>query len=165
MPVSGGAGFDESLVYLLSFWHYALYLSACCFGRPRFHAFVAGALVLKGAALAALIVAMTTVSWSWPPLALMAAGFALNAWGAGVLGLARTYYGWELGEVAFERCDRWPFCVIPHPMLVGNMLGFGGALVNVEFLERWWPLATVHVFANVGLLLIEASNPPPGVHR
>ena len=115
------------LVYAGSFLHYPLYVSAYCYGRPTFGTFVRAALLLKLLALAAFGAAMASVSWSWPPLAVMAAGFALNARAASTLGVARTYYGWELGEVTFARTTAFPYSVCPHPMMLGNIAGFGGA--------------------------------------
>ena len=143
------------LVYAASFLHYPLYVSAYCYGRPTFGTFVRAALLLKLLALAAFGAAMASVSWSWPPLAVMAAGFALNARAASTLGVARTYYGWELGEVTFARTTAFPYSVCPHPMLLGNIAGFGGALLNPPFALSWWPLAATHVLCNVGLLWME----------
>lgn len=145
------------LVYAASFLHSPLYASAYCYGRPAFGTFVRGALLLKLLALVAFAAAMASVPWSWPPLAVMAAGFALNARAASTLGVARTYYGWELGEVTFARCTAFPYSVCPHPMLLGNIAGFGGALLNPSFLVSWWPLAAGHVLGNVGLLFMETS--------
>ena len=44
-------------------------------------------------------------------------------------------------------------------MIVGNVLAFGGTLINPGFREAWWPLASVHVALNLGLLGMELVGP------
>jgi hypothetical protein len=45
-------------------------------------------------------------------------------------------------------------------MIVGNVAAFGGTLLNAGFREQWWPLASLHVMANVGLLVMELAGQP-----
>jgi hypothetical protein len=52
------------------------------------------------------------------------------------------------------------YAVISHPMLLGNMLAYGGTLLNAGFREQWWPLACAHVALNLGLLVMERRVTP-----
>jgi len=156
----GLVGSYAPTVYMLSFWHYLLYWWAYRHGAVAPHRFQRDAVLMKAISLAAFLFAYAGAAWSWPSVAVMAAGFVLNALAAGVLGMDRTYYGWELGVVPHRRFTRFPYSVVPHPMLLGNVLAYAGALVNADFRADWWPLAGGHIMLNLGLLAMETSVVP-----
>jgi protein-S-isoprenylcysteine O-methyltransferase Ste14 len=147
-------------VYALSFWHYLLYWRAYRYGALQPARFRRSALLMKSVALTALASAYLTQPWHWIPSIAIASGFLLNLAGARALGQVRTYYGWELGELPPERVTSFPYSVIPHPMLVGNIVAFGATLLHPEFRQAWWPLAVLHVALNVGLIVMETSVTP-----
>lgn len=158
--VSGSiAGSPELAVYALSFWHYLLYWWAYRHGAVAPARFRRDAWLMKTLALLAL-------AWAyWPlraPLAsvVVVAGFAISALAARALGLERTYYGWELGDVPHQRVTRFPYSVVPHPMLLGNVVAYGSTLLSADFRAAWWPLAVGHVALNAGLLLMETAVTP-----
>jgi hypothetical protein len=66
----------------------------------------------------------------------------------------------ELGELPPLRVASFPYSVIPHPMLVGNIIAFGATLLHPEFRQAWWPLAVGHVALNLGLIVMETSVTP-----
>lgn len=143
-------------VYLLSFWHYAVYVLAF-FWRSIPHArFKQDALVLRTLSLAALAYALIDAQASLPSLAVMAAGFALNFAAVRALGADRTYYGVELGGMAEQRIDSFPFNTLPHPMLFGNVIAFAAPLLDPEFRADWWPLAVIHVALNLFVIAQES---------
>ena len=45
-----------------------------------------------------------------------------------------------------------------HPMILGNVAAFGGTLINPQFREAWWPLSSLHVVLNLGLLAMELAG-------
>jgi len=45
-----------------------------------------------------------------------------------------------------------------HPMILGNVAAFGGTLINAPFRADWWPLASLHVVLNIGLLAMELAG-------
>lgn len=147
-------------VYALSFWHYLLYWWAYRRGTVGPRRFRRDAVLMKAVALVVFFVAYAEAAWSWPSVLVMAAGFGLNGLAALVLGLDRTYYGWELGDVPHHRVTAFPFSVVPHPMLSGNAMAYAGALLNAEFRDAWWPLATAHLLLNAGLLCMETFVVP-----
>jgi hypothetical protein len=147
-------------VYALSFWHYVFYWWAYRHGAVQPARFRRDAILMKSAALAALGSAWLTQSWHWIPALAIGAGFMLNLAGARALGHTRTYYGWELGEPARPRVTSFPYSVVPHPMLVGNMIAFGGTLLHPDFRKTWWPLAVIHVALNGALIVMETSVAP-----
>jgi hypothetical protein len=148
-------------VYAVSFWHYLLYWRAYRHGSDDPARFRRRAVALKTLALAAFAGAVTSVPWHWPSVVVMAAGFLLNALAARALGPSRTYYGWELGEVPQLRVTAFPYSVVPHPMLIGNIAAFGAPMWNPAFRATWWPLALLHVVLNLGLLVMETRMRPP----
>jgi protein-S-isoprenylcysteine O-methyltransferase Ste14 len=147
-------------VYALSFWHYLFYWWAYRHGVVQPARFRGDAILMKSVALMALASAYLTQPWHWIPALAIVAGFMLNLVAARALGQARTYYGWELGELAPERVTSFPYSVVPHPMLVGNMMAFGATLLNPGFREAWWPLAVIHVSLNAALIVMETSVTP-----
>lgn len=149
------AGGHTLAVYALSFWHYYLYWLAYRYGAVSLQAFKRDAVLMKTVSLLALASAYLAAPLDPASLAVVAAGFLLNALGAAALGSDRTYYGREVADLPPLRVTRFPYSVISHPMLVGNMLAFGGTLLNAEFREQWWPLACAHGALNLGLLAME----------
>jgi hypothetical protein len=147
-------------VYALSFWHYVFYWWAYRHGAVQPARFRGDAVLMKSVALAALASAYLTQSWHWISALAIGAGFMLNLAGARTLGHTRTYYGWELGEPPRPRVTSFPYSVVPHPMLVGNMVAFGGTLLHPDFRNSWWPLAVIHVALNGALILMETSVTP-----
>jgi len=162
------AGSQPLAVYMLGFWHYLLYGLAYRYGAVPLPVFKRDAVLMKSVALFALASAYLSVPLDFPSLALVATGFLINARAASVLGSDRTYYGHEVANLPLLRVTRFPYSVMSHPMLVGNMLAYGGTLLNAEFRAQWWPLACAHVGLNLGLLAMERYVTPlrlgtPGV--
>jgi protein-S-isoprenylcysteine O-methyltransferase Ste14 len=150
-------------VYALSFWHYLFYWWAYRHGAVEPARFQRDAILMKSVALTALAGVYAAQpwhwnsAWHWGSVLAIGAGFALNLAGARALGHARTYYGWELGELPPQRVTSFPYSVVPHPMLLGNMMAFGGTLLHPGFRETWWPLAILHVAMNCALIVMEKS--------
>jgi hypothetical protein len=147
-------------VYALSFWHYLFYWWAYRHGAVQPARFRSDAILMKSVALTALASAYLAQSWHWISALAIGAGFMLNLAAARALGHTRTYYGWELGEPPRPRVTSFPYSVVPHPMLVGNMMAFGGTLLHPGFGKAWWPLAVLHVALNGALIVMETSVAP-----
>jgi Phospholipid methyltransferase len=151
-------------VYALSYWHYLLYWWAFRHGSVPPARFRRDAVAMKAVALLAF-------AWVYVPLATPAAtavavaGFGLNALAAAALGKERTYYGWELGETSHGRVTAFPYSVVPHPMLLGNVVAFAGPLLSESFRSVWWPLALLHVLSNAALFVMETAVMPRRVRR
>lgn len=154
------AGSAALAVYAVSFWHYLLYWWAYRYGAVSPRRFRREALLMKSAAMVALGAVVLTLPWHTAAVVVMAGGFLLNTAAARALGVARTYYGWEIGDVPHARITGFPYSVVRHPMLVGNVVGYAGALLSPEFRAGWWPLAAGHVVLNLGLLVMETAVSP-----
>lgn len=155
------AALDRSLplaVYLLSFWHYYLYWLAFAFGAVPFDVFKRDAVAMKTASVAALAVVYLAEPLDLASLAVIAGGILLNVRAAAVLGIDRTYYGHEVAGLPPRRITEFPYSLIAHPMIVGNVAAFGGTLINPAFARHWWPLAGLHVALNIGLLVMELAG-------
>jgi hypothetical protein len=153
-----GAALEQSLpraVWLLSFWHYYLYWLAFAFGAVPFDIFKRDAVAMKTVAVAALAAVYLAAPLDPVSLAVIAGGILLNVRAAAVLGVDRTYYGHEVAGLPPRRVTAFPYSLIAHPMIVGNVAAFGGTLLNPAFAERWWPLVGLHVALNIGLLAME----------
>ena len=152
-------------IYALSFWHYYVYWLAFRYGALPLAVFRRDAVAMKTMSLAALGMVYLAAPLDLASLAVMSAGFLLNVVAARALGSDRTYYGYEVAGLPPLRIAAFPYSLIPHPMIVGNDLAFGGTLLNPDFQKEWWPLACAHVLLNLGLLLMEIAitprRPPP----
>ena len=146
--------------YLVSFWHYYLYALAFYFGLVPMPVFKRDAVAMKSVALFAIALAYFSQPIDVASLCLVAAGFLLNVVGAKALGADRTYYGHEVAGLPHLRITRFPYGSIAHPMITGNIIAFGGTLLNDDFRSGWWPLALMHVVMNVALLFMETSVAP-----
>jgi hypothetical protein len=157
-----GAALAKSLpaaVYLLSFWHYCLYWLAFAFGASDFDGFKRNAIALKTLSVTALAVVYLSAPLDPVSLAVILGGVLLNLRAAQVLGLDRTYYGHEVAGLPGRRITAFPYSMTSHPMILGNVAAFGGTLINAPFRADWWPLASLHVVLNIGLLAMELAGP------
>jgi len=157
-----GAALAKSLpaaVYLLSFWHYGLYWLAFAFGASDFDVFKRNAIAMKALSVTALAFAYLSAPIDPVSLAVILGGVLLNLRAAQVLGLDRTYYGHEVAGLPGRRITAFPYSLTSHPMILGNAAAFGGTLINASFRADWWPLASLHVVLNIGLLAMELAGP------
>jgi hypothetical protein len=158
LAVLVGAVLEQSLpraVWLLSFWHYYLYWLAFAFGAVPFDVFKRDAMAMKAVAVAALAAVYLAAPLDPVSLAVIAGGILLNVRAAAVLGIDRTYYGHEVADLPPQRVTAFPYSLIAHPMIVGNIAAFGGTLINPAFAEQWWLLVGLHLALNIGLLAME----------
>jgi len=160
LAAAAPGGHWTAAIYLLSFWHYGLYWLAYRHGAIAMDVFKRDAMLMKAVALVALGAVYLTLPPDPLSLAVVAAGFLLNAVAAGALGADRTYYGREVAALPPRRVTAFPYSVIAHPMLVGNIAAYAGLLLNADFREHWWPLAGLHIALNLGLLLMEVGVTP-----
>ena len=148
----------EMAVYALSFWHYLAYALAFFWRRITLERFIRDSFLLKAISLAMLALVLWTTVPNLISAAAILAGFALNIAAAQALGTDRTYYGYELDALPPKRITSFPYSITAHPMLIGNMLAFGGTLLDSEFRQAWWPLGLLHVMLNLLIILMEAHG-------
>jgi len=146
--------------YALSFWHYFVYWLGYLFCAVPLASFKRDAIMMKGVAMGILGWAFLSGSPDVLSVTVMTLGFALNTYAATIMGSDRCYYGYEIGGLPGRRITSFPYSIIAHPMLIGNIVAFGGLLLNPDFRERWCPLAMIHVGINVGLLIMETTLSP-----
>lgn len=146
-------------IYLASFVYYGLYWYAFAWGVRSFEAFKRDALLLKALSVAALAFVYLQAPPDFLSLGVIGLGILLNARAASVLGIDRTYYGHELAGLTARRITAFPYSLMSHPMIVGNVMAFGGTLLNPAFRAAWWPLAALHVVLNIALLAMERAGP------
>lgn len=124
--------------YGTSFVHYIVYIStyACrqpCSTSIAFVAFKRDVLLFKSLALAQAAVQYVSLESRtlpdqphWLSWVLLIGGFGLAALASAALGVDRTYFGWELGQVKANHVQCFPYGTIPHPMILGGMIGWLG---------------------------------------
>lgn len=88
-------------------------------------------------------------------LAMIIVGSAVSSLATKALGIDGTYFGYELGMCEAERVTTFPFNVIPHPMIVGQLFAFAGVHLLPEFREAWPWLIPAHCIMYTLVLLQE----------
>lgn len=139
-----------------SFVHYLVYIATFAERRGvAFPRFVRDALLFKTLSMAHLGW-IYLWWWSFSPISLaaIALGVGVSMRAAQVLGFKRTYFGWELGRLLPERIDRFPYGVIPHPMIVGAVIALLGVALQPELRAAWPWLVPGHV----GLYLVHLAQ-------
>jgi len=158
--VALAGGIPAVAIYALSFWHYYLYWLAYRYGAVAHGAFLREAVAMKTVAVLAFAVVYLAAPLDVLSVTVMAAGFTLNGLAARVLGVDRTYYGAEVAGLRRQPVTAFPYSCMAHPMLFGNVLGYAGTLINADFRQHWWPLASLHVAMNLALLFMELNVRP-----
>lgn len=145
--IAAAAGSLELFILLTGFVHYILYITV--FAQRRnisYGTWVRDALFFKVVSTVPLFaVYAATLSPDPVSIGLVVAGFGLSAWSTHVLGIQRTYFGVELGRVSPVRIDRFPYGYLPHPMILGSVLGLLGLHASAGFREALPWVVPLHV--------------------
>lgn len=134
-------------LYGSSFIHYLLYM-AVYYTREdvAFKTFQRRAMFWKALAGAQLAYIYASTGQIDPlSLALITGGLALSAAAARVLGMERTYFAAELGLCEPLTLRRFPYNVIRHPMIVGNIIALAGFYALPEFRAAAPYLVPLHI--------------------
>ena len=119
-----------TFLILTSFRHYAMYVTTFAYRQPM----VAIGCLMRDAKiyktismvhLARRLLPMVELPRDSIGLLIMSAGFVITLLATARLGMVRTYFGTELGFVKPKWIDGFPYGMIPHPMIVGQLWGFG----------------------------------------
>ncbi len=110
------------------FVHYGLYIGAFADrDNVAFGQFQRNAIFYKTVSLASLFGLLVYYGQFEPvSLSLTALGFGLSSLAFWRLGPVRTYFGAELGWCAYQQETRFPYGTIPHPMILGSVIGLFG---------------------------------------
>jgi hypothetical protein len=111
-----------------SYTHYCMYIATYHVReRINFGTFKRNVIFWKSLALTHL--ALTYVKnfeFDIVSIAMIVCGYGLSAAAAAALGVDQTYFGVELGRVEPNFVRGFPYNVVPHPMIVGSMVGLLG---------------------------------------
>ncbi|MBO1348889.1 MAG: hypothetical protein EBE86_016565 [Hormoscilla sp. GUM202] len=116
-----------------SFVHYLIYIATFFYRRNvSYGTFLRNAVFFKSLAMGQLLF-WYIYYFQFDPisLTLVLVGYGLSFLAYFRLGSLRTYFGVELGKIAPQQIDTFPYGVLPHPMIVGNIIG----LIGLEMLE------------------------------
>ena len=134
-------------LYGSSFIHYLLYM-AVYYSREdvAFYAFKRRAMFFKGLAGAQLVYLYLRDAHFDPlSLSLIALGVALSGAAARVLGMERTYFAAELGRCEPLTLRRFPYSLLKHPMIVGNIIALLGFYALPELRAAAPYLVPMHI--------------------
>lgn len=136
-------------IFLLgtSFVHYLLYF-ATYYARDgvSFHRFKRDAMLYKTLAIVqAALIYLEHYTFDAISLSLIALGISLSSLAAWRLGTVRTYFGVELGLASRQKITAFPYNVLPHPMILGNIITLLGLMKMDGFREAVPYLAPLHI--------------------
>ncbi len=72
-------------------------------------------------------------------------GFSIAVLAYNSLGHVRSYFGVELGKISSERINSFPYNVIPHPMIIGNIISLLGLYLLEPFRVALSWLVPAHI--------------------
>ena len=126
--ISWGLKDSRWFIATTSFVHYGIYLGTYRETSPvAFGIFRRNAVFFKTLALFQLFSLYTIhFSGNWLSLGIVAAGFSLATYATVVLGMNRSFFSSELGFDPPELIMRFPYGIVPHPMVLGAMAGIAG---------------------------------------
>jgi len=122
----------STFFHLTSFVHYAIYIAVYhqyLIGEGSdvdFYVFKRNATVYKALSMAQLLWRFFSAGPDAFSTATACLGFGISALAAARIGMDRTLFGAELGRCAPRWIGDFPYSVIPHPMLVSNLVGLAG---------------------------------------
>lgn len=145
----GSAMLGRPVFFLIatSFVHYGMYLGTFAErGRVAFGRFVRNVNVFKTISLAQLAACYVYYfEFHAVSLLLVVGGFGLAALAYRALGRERTFFAAELGFVPHERVRVFPYNLLPHPMILGSLIGLCGIELLAPLREALPWLVPTHI--------------------
>ena len=139
----GASSSYPCFVALTSFVHYIMYISVYYLRDDvSYGSFKRDVMFFKVIAYCHLVsqfasAVMANVATTGHPVlsyAMMAVGYGLASSAAMALGVDRTYFGSELGHYPPKWITAFPYSLkIPHPMIVGGIIGLSGFQIYAPF--------------------------------
>ena len=113
---------------MTSYTHYCMYIATYHVrDRINFGMFKRNVIFWKTLALTHLAVNyLRNFQFDPVSLAMIVLGYGLSTSAVVALGVDQTYFGVELGEVKPNFVDCFPYNSVPHPMIIGSMVGLLG---------------------------------------
>mmetsp|Transcript_23062 Transcript_23062/g.37046 ORF Transcript_23062/g.37046 Transcript_23062/m.37046 type:complete len:592 (+) Transcript_23062:52-1827(+) len=130
-----------------SFLHYLIYIGTFYSRRDiAFGAFKRDAMLFKTLALGHLAYYyVKNFTFDIVSLACILVGYSMAAAATRALGIDKTYFGSELGHCQPKYVSAFPYNCIPHPMIVGAVIGLVG-FHKMEGFRREMPyLVPIHI--------------------
>jgi len=100
--------------------------------------------------------AQTGVHWLSTSVAI--AGFSLSALAFSQLGANLAYYGQELGSIDTETVTAFPYGTIPHPMILGSIVGLTGLRMHPTYGPKFHSNYLLHVGSYLTVMALEMSD-------
>jgi len=126
----------KPFLILTSFRHYMVYMTTFAFREPMVaHGYLMrDAKLYKTIALAHLgkrLLPLIALPRDIVGVSMAVLGFSITILATARLGFVRTYFGSELGFVKPKWIEGFPYGIIPHPMIVGQLVAYSSILF-------WW---------------------------
>lgn len=79
------------------------------------------------------------------PISLIVIGYTLAASATHTIGIDRTYFGAELGVCEPQIINKFPYSIVPHPMILGAIIALTGFLLTTS-VQNFAPLLVpIHI--------------------
>jgi len=129
-----------------SYVHYCMYIATYHLrDRINFGVFKRNVVFFK-------TIALTHLCWSYlsnftydpVSIAMLVVGYGLSTSATVALGIDQTYFGVELGKMDPNFVNCFPYNCIPHPMIIGSMVGLLGFFKMATFRAAFPYLVPMH---------------------
>eukprot|EP01064_Diplonema_japonicum_P015720 TRINITY_DN2352_c0_g1_i1.p1 TRINITY_DN2352_c0_g1~~TRINITY_DN2352_c0_g1_i1.p1 ORF type:complete len:578 (+),score=115.32 TRINITY_DN2352_c0_g1_i1:75-1808(+) len=132
-------------LYCTSFVHYNMYIATYYYrARVNYGRMLRDLKFWKFVSIGQLVWAYLQYDVSYLSVGVMLAGYALSASAALAIGQDRTYFGSELNVVEPKWISSFPYSCVPHPMILGSIVGLVGFYLNEGFAENYPFLVPIH---------------------
>jgi len=154
-------------IILTSFVHYIKYIATFSYKKNiNFGNFKRDCFLYKSIALINIIVILKNYfngNFDKFPLYLIIFGYLLTMYSSYKLGIDHTYFGYELGKVEGKIVNDFPYNVLPHPMILGQLIAFSGMLLIKGIKSKYKYLIVTHIIFYVIHMLQEEMQIQTGV--
>jgi hypothetical protein len=141
-------------IYSTSYVHYLIYISTFYYrANIHFNSFVRNCLVYKTVSLINLL-----FIFNYPVginHALAACGYMITILSTYALGKHYTYFGIELGLVEYKKINKFPYGVIPHPMITGQLFALISIILLVSPFSNEFFILLMHIILYIVHMLQE----------
>ena len=147
--------FDENMIYLISVLPYLIYINEYIFEAIKLTEFKRDAKLYK-----LIVWCIILYNYFQYPInnysiagLLLGSFITFNSFIA--LGDDRTYYGEKLNNLQPLRITSFPYNLIYHPMVIGNLISLSSLLLNKNFNNDWSTIIYINMAGYIIYLLIE----------
>ena len=150
--------YDKNMMYLISTLPYLIYINEYIFETIKLFEFKRDAKIYKLILWCIILYNYFKYPINYYSIMGLILGSLLTFTSFIALGDDRTYYGEKINKMKPLLINSFPYNLIYHPMVVGNLISFSSLLLNKNFSNDWSTIIYINIIGYIIYLLIEIFN-------